>query len=145
MRRLFIMISAIMSLACSSAFAEDVAITVKQLPTEAQQFLSTNFADVKVLYVTHDKDVTDNDYTVALADGTKIEFDRNGKWKSIENKRNFVPASLIPQSINTYIQTHYSTLKVVQIDRKALGYEVELNSDIELKFDLNGNFIRIDD
>jgi hypothetical protein len=34
---------------------------------------------------------------------------------------------------------------IVKIDREAFGYEIELSSDLELKFDKNGKMLEIDD
>ena len=65
---------AMAALSITPAMAWEVAITKQQLPAEAQAFLAKNFAKNEVVVATHDKDITDNDYTVILDDGTKLEI-----------------------------------------------------------------------
>ena len=95
-----------------------------------------------VVSAMHDRDFTDNDYTVYLDNGVKVEFDGSGKWDSIKGA---VPSAVIPAKIKNYLSQHYASFNVVKIDRKRYGYEVELNNDLELKFDVNGNFLGLDD
>ena len=145
MKKLFLSALAIAALAVTPTMAEDVAITANQLPQEAQKFLSTNFANSKVIAATHDKDVTDNDYTVLLSDGSKIEFNSAGKWESVKNKSAQIPSALIPQQIQNYVKKNYPGIGIEKIERKLYGFEVELRNDLELKFDLKGKFLRADD
>ena len=93
----------------------------------------------------HDRDISDNDYTVVLDDGTKIEFDGSGKWESIKNREGNMPAGVVPAKIATYISTNYPSTKVEKIERKRYGYEVELTSDLDLRFSTEGRFMGIDD
>ena len=78
MKKILLSALAIAALAVTPTMAEDVAITAQQLPKEAQNFLKAHYAQNKVLSAMHDRDLTDNDYTVYLDDGTKIEFDGSG-------------------------------------------------------------------
>lgn len=145
MKKMLLSALAMATLAIVPAMAWEVAITAEQLPAEAQAFLKKNFANNNVVVATHDKDITDNDYTVILNDGTKVEFDASGKWESIKNRGANIPASIIPAPIATFVNGQYVGAKIVQIDVKRFGYEVELSNDLELKFDKAGRCIGIDD
>jgi hypothetical protein len=107
--------------------------------------LNTHFAGSSVVKAVHDREINDNDYTVLLSDGSKVEFDSKGKWESVENKKSGVPASVIPAKIKEYVATNYPSLLIVKIEKSMYGYEVELSNDLDLKFDANGNFQRVDD
>ena len=85
MKKILLSALAIATLAVTPTMAEDVAITAQKLPQEAQKFLNTHFVQNKVVSAMHDRDISDNDYTVILDDGTKIEFDASGKWESVKN------------------------------------------------------------
>ena len=145
MKKMLLSALAIATLAVTPTMAEDVAITAQKLPKEAQSFLNAHYAQSKVLSATHDRDLTDNDYTVYLDDGTKIEFDGSGKWESVKNHNGKIPAGVIPAEIQSYISTHYASLGIEKIERKRYGYEVELTNDLDMKFSLNGKFIGLDD
>ena len=136
---------AIATLAVTPTMAEDVAITAQQLPKEAQTFLTVNFAKSKVVVAMHDRDITDNDYSVRLDDGTKIEFASSGKWESVKNPAAKIPASIIPQGIQDYVKQNFPQSGIVKIERKRYGYEIELANDLDIKFNAQGQFIGYDD
>ena len=145
MKKILLSALVIATLAVTPTMAEDVAITAQKLPKEAQKFLSVHYPQNKVLSAMQDRDFADNDYTVYLEDGTKIEFDGPGKWESVKNHNGKIPAGVIPAEIQNYIKAHYPSLGVEKIERKRYGYEVELTNDIDMKFSLNGKFIGLDD
>ena len=145
MKKMLLSALAVAALAITPTMAWEVAITAQQLPQEAQTFLKKNFANSDVIVATHDKDITDNDYTVILNDGTKIEFNASGKWESIKNKRANVPANVVPTQIANFVKAHYGDAGIVQIENRRFGYEVELSNDLELKFDKTGRCVGIDD
>ena len=118
----------------------DRPITFQQLPQKAQQFINTHFSGVEVLSAT-----VDDDYEVYLANGTKVEFTMQGEWKEVKCPGAAVPAAIIPAAISKYVKANFPNSTIVKIDKKYSGYEVELNTDLELVFDKNGNFIGIDD
>ena len=145
MKKILLSALAIAALAIAPAIADDTPISVHKLPAEAQKFLKENFSQNKIGSAVHDKDITDNDYTVILDNGLKIEFDSSGKWESIKSKSGQVPANLIPAKIKSYVSQNYSSCGIEKIERKRYGYEVELTNDLDLKFDHNGKFLGLDD
>ena len=145
MRKLLLSVLAVATLATTPTMAENISITAHKLPQEAQKFLSDHFSQNKVVSARHDRDITDNDYTVILDNGTKIEFDASGKWESVKNNNGKMAAGVVPVAIQGYITEHYPSLGIEKIERKRYGYEVELTNDIDLKFDSKGKFVGIDD
>ena len=145
MKKILLSMLAVATLAVTPTMAEDVAITAKRLPEAAQKFLKSNFAQSKVISATHDRDFGDNDYSVLLDNGTKIEFDATGKWESVKSKNAKIPAGVIPVKIAGYIAEKYPSCTIEKIERKRYGYEVELNNDLDLRFGTDGRFIGLDD
>lgn len=145
MKKMMFLMLAVASFAILPACADNFEIPTHKLPTAAQEFLNTHFAGSSVVKAVHDREINDNDYTVLLSDGSKVEFDSKGKWESVENKKSGVPASVIPAKIKEYVAANYPSLLIVKIEKSMYGYEVELSNDLDLKFDANGNFQRVDD
>jgi len=145
MKKMMFLVLAIATFAILPACADDIVIPVKKLPNLAQEFLNTHFAGSSVVKAIHDRDINDNDYTVWLSDGSKVEFNSKGKWESVENKKSNVPDSVVPTSIKEYVTTNYPSLAIVKIEQNIYGYEVELTNDLDLRFDSNGNFVGLDD
>ena len=80
------------------------------------------------------------DYDVKLANGTKIEFNNAGKWTSVDCKTREVPEALVIRPIRKYIERNFPDTKIVKIEKKTFGFELELSDGIEVKFDRHGTF-----
>lgn len=145
MKKILLSVLAIATLAVTPTMAEDVAITAQKLPGAAQKFLKDYFPQNKVVTALHDRDFTDNDYSVYLDNGTKIEFDASGKWESVKNHNGQVPMSVLPVKIAGYIAKHYPSTGVEEVERKRYGYELELVNGLEVKFNSEGHFLGLDD
>lgn len=124
---------------------KDSIITADRLPDAARSFINEYFAENTISYIKKDRGLANISYEVVHQDGTEIEFDKSGNWDSIDCKRNAVPAGLVPDAISEYVQVNFPGQLIVKIDREAFGYEIELSSDLELKFDKNGKMLEIDD
>ena len=138
MKKFFVLLLGLMTLNVFAA--NDRPVTFQQLPQKAQQFINTHFSGVEFLSAT-----VDDDYEVYLANGTKVEFTLQGEWKEVKCPGSAVPAAIIPAAISKYVKANFPNTTIVKIDKKYGGYDVELNTDLELVFDKNGNFIGIDD
>ncbi|MGN0235313.1 MAG: PepSY-like domain-containing protein [Paludibacteraceae bacterium] len=142
-KMLFIMASLLLTLnACSS---KPQVATFNDLPAPAQQFITTYFAQSDIAWIQWERDGVSKEYEVKLNDGTWIEFYGDGALEKIECKPNAVPAGIVPAPVIAYMNTNFPQAVVVKyhIDRR--DQEVELNTGLELVFDLNGNFLKIDD
>lgn len=124
--------------------AKDIPITVTQLPAKAQTLLKTHFPKQNVVYVIKDQGLINTDYEVKLDNFTDIEFDANGNWTEVDGDDRAIPTGFIPNSIVTYVKSNFPNMNITKIEKSRRKYEVELNGDIEIEFDLNGNFLRID-
>lgn len=126
--------------------AQDKLITVAQLPKQAQAFLKTYGKGMTVSYVKKEDEIfSRTTYEVKMNDGSEVEFDKHGNWKEMDFKLNAVPHALIPQNIRNYVAKSFPNNKIVKLARKSTKYEVELSNGLDLEFDKNGKFLRIDD
>lgn len=117
---------------------DDTVITYEQLPTEAKAFLDTHFNGMTPSRITKDGD----SYEVKYANKTEIEFDILGKWYEVDVNGNGMPEtilSLLPEKVNNYLKSNYSSKKVESIKNKISVYEIELEQNIKLIFDKDGN------
>lgn len=130
----------------SLAKAQDKSISHNQLPAKAQTFIKTYYPQANILQVTEDTDYLFwKEYKVLLKDNVKIEFDKNGDWKEVNAERSQVPAKLIANPIQQYITKNFPGTHITQINKDSRKYEIELSSGLDLEFNLNGEFLRIDD
>jgi len=132
-------------LSVSIASCNDSIISDSKLPGAAKSFLAQYFPESAVSYVKKDTELTGTTYEVFLQDGTEIDFNSKGEWDNVDCKRTAVPSVLVPAPIAEYVQTNFPGQIIVKIDKEFYGYEIELGSGLELKFDKNGNLIIVDD
>ena len=43
-------------------------------------------------------------YAVELADGSRLDFDTNGDWVTIDSRVKAVPATAVPANISSYVK-----------------------------------------
>jgi len=82
-------------------------------------------------------------YEVRLADHTEIDLDINGEWIEIDGHDDRpIPTTFLNPTILSYLSSNFPNTAVTTVERTAQGYELELSNDIDLYFDLQGNFVR---
>ena len=123
----------------------DRVINKEALPAKAQQFVNAHFASVKISYIKEDRDFFDRNYELVFADGSKIEFGRNGEWVDVDCRYNSVPQAIVPAAIQTYVKSNFPDVKIIEIERKRGNHEVKLSNKLELVFDKNLKIKGIDD
>lgn len=138
-------LSVIMLSAMLVSFAQDKPIKYNQVPKTGQQFVDKYFGVKQVGSVLLDDDFFSKEYKVYLANGTKIEFDGDGSWKEVNGNRNAIPTGFIPAKVLNYVKRSFPNTKITKIERDRSEIEVKLNNGLEVKFDKNGNFKKIDD
>lgn len=127
-----------------SANAQKTVIKKEALPANAQTFLKTHFGSKKPSYILEDKEILSTEYKVQYDNQIEIEFDKKGNWKEVDGKNAKIPKSIIPKKIASYIKTNFPKEKVIKIELGSSGYETKLSNGLELKFNLKGDFIKID-
>lgn len=122
----------------------DKMVDTGDLPTKTTMFIADYFPGCKVVSIDKDRDFGVVSYDVVLSCGVKLEFDKSGDWTEVDCSPNEVPNAIVPSKILEYVSAKYSDNFIVKIERKWSNYKVELNNDIELVFDKDGNFKHFD-
>ncbi len=112
---------------------------------EINKFVQQYFPQANVIFVNSEWD----EYEVRLSDGTQIEFNRSYEWKKIDCEHSTtytnVPAELVPEPITNYVNTSFANQGITKIEKKRRSWEIELSSELEIKFDKRFNVTKIDD
>lgn len=141
----FLFLALALTLCSVSLSARDQVISEQQLPAAAKTFVKQYFKNRTVSLAKKDVDFGSTTYDVVLNSGTKIEFNAKGEWKEVDCAPAAVPSALIPSAIASYVKANYANCKIVKIERDRSGFDIELSNDVDLRFDKQGNFVRIDD
>lgn len=140
------MIFLMLSTAFCSCEKEEM-ITEMELPTASREFIRAHFPEVSISLIVKESEGFSHDYTVHLSNGFEIDFTKSGDWDDVDGKYQAIPNSildLLPKSIQEYVENRFTDCYIVEINKEYFGYEIELSIDIDLKFNLKGEFLRID-
>ena len=118
----------------------DRHISPDKLPQQAKAFLTQYFPGNNVISVERDG----LKYDVILMDGTSLEFSHSGDWTDVDCQFLPVPAGIAPAPIQSYVEANFNLYYITKIKKDRREYEVELNNDLDLKFDRNGMFMYAD-
>lgn len=121
----------------------NVSASFQTMPANIKSFLAKYYPKATVVKYESKSTVVGKKHEVKLNNGAEIDFDKNGNWEEISDKQG-VPSALIPAKIKTYLAQKYKGVKVEAIDKEKNKIKVDLINDIDLEFDKNGNFLRID-
>ncbi|MDY6371463.1 MAG: PepSY-like domain-containing protein [Bacteroidales bacterium] len=131
---------------CACSKPEKRVIEFTALPQAAQTFVQTHFADKQVAIVYRDRELFDKDYEVIFMDGSNVDFNGSGTWTEVEDRdANGVPTAIIPAAIQEYVTARHPGQYIVEISKDTYGYDVELNTTIELEFNKSGQIRGYDD
>ena len=146
MKKLTGIFAALMMVVFISSCDKDEKIAIDQLPSAAQVFLDEHFASQPVVSLRKDKDGRSGlEYEARLDSGIEITFDQDGSWQEADAPDNVaLPTSFILPSIVNYVAAEYPNIGINNIDREVQGFDVELTNNVDLIFDTQGNFVRID-
>ena len=130
----------------ATAQEEDGLVPASALPANAQTFINQHFSANSIVSVWRDTEKGRvEDYTVLFADGTEVEFRANGDWKEVKARNGAVPTKIVPAKISKYVHKNYPNVLIKEIQKGRAKYEVDLTNGVELIFNLNGKFLKIDD
>lgn len=146
MKKIFSLLVLLIAATCF-AFAGDVVTKdAMRLPLTARNFINQYFSVSQIDHIKIENEVLQaKRYEVKLMNGAEIDFDSEGNWTEVNCKKAAVPASLVPAFVKQYMKTNgFKKESVTKIDRSRKGYEVELNSGMDLKFSKDGKFKKAD-
>lgn len=126
------------------SFAQNNSQTVAQTPLEIQNFVNKHFPSHEIIAYKFDQDDKHPEHEVKLNEGIDLEFDQNLEIKEIDSKI-ALPMSIVSKEIREYLLKNYPNNKVLEWKRKSNGVKIELDNDVDLYFDVHGNFIRAED
>lgn len=151
MKRIFLSIVAVLTLAftafsCSSDdnHSSDIIIDYAELPTEAKAFTDAYFSDWEIMKVEKDVNAIDEYYEITFVGGADIDFTQTGVWTQVDGNKKAIPTGFILAPIVEYVAANYATTSIESIEKKPYGFDVDLINNTELRFDLEGNFLGLD-
>ena len=128
-----------------TACADHQLIQYSELPVQAQAFVQKYFNTADITYIEREYDGLHFEYNVYLKNAIEIEFNHQGNFKSIDCRVSPIPEGIVPEVITHYVALHFPDSIIVEYAIEARRLKVEIGNGVEIIFDLEGNFLGIDD
>ncbi len=114
------------------------------VPQEIQSYVETHFSDHKIIQTLKDNEGLTLTYDVTLDSAISLEFNRSKEIISIDANSK-LPDTVIPSKILTYVLTNYPSQFITDWEKESRKVQqIELNNGLDLEFDEDGNYLRID-
>lgn len=137
-------LGAVLSLFVLGVSAQEVVIIEKELPEVVKKNVTKYFGKKGIGKIVKDVELRKTVYDVYFNDQTEAEFSSMGELKEAKSY-NGLPNAVVPTKIQAYVNKHYPNVKVTKWKKSRNKQEVELSNGLDLEFDLNGQFLRVDD
>lgn len=123
--------------------SNDLYLSEDQIPETIQTYIATHFGDNSIFQAEMETENDEVSYEILLDDNTDLEF--NGDLDIVDiDGTSKLPDSVIPEAILDYTATNYPDNYITDWELELDHQQVELDNNVELEFDMNGDFIRID-
>ncbi len=122
---------------------QESTISPDNLPSEIDSYISTHFPENSVLQAKKDKEGLKSTYEIRLSDNLYLEFDSKMNITDIDGNAK-LPDSVIPKKILQYVTTNYPNNFITDWELDDRNQQIQLDSGLELEFNMNGDFLRID-
>lgn len=133
------MLTSIMLTGCD----KETILNENDIPAEIKTYVETHFPGSKILQCVKDKDGLELNYDVIIDGNFKLEFNKKKEIESIDGNSK-LPDSVIPAKILAHVQANFPSNFITDWELNRNDQEVELDNGMELLFNKDGDFLRID-
>lgn len=126
----------------SSSFCIAQEGLFEKLPEQIQLYMQTYFINQKVTKYRSDLTVETAKYKVFIDNGVSVTFDETFQPIEIDGETS-LPENVIPQNILSYVKKYFPNQQIKQWQRRVINQTISLDDGTKIKFDSEGNFIRV--
>ena len=146
MRLLSFLFGAMFSLSAAACTDHEVVVASENLPAKVTAYVSTNFPQSTITHATKELEGLGWEYKVWLNQGFVLEFNKKDNVVDIKGSTE-LPASVILQQIRDDVATRYPGCQIMEweLNERIATQDVKLSNGIELKYNMAGVFLGIDD
>lgn len=140
MKRLFLL--AVVPLLLISCEKEEI-LPLTEVSSVISNYTSTHFPDNPIIQSIKDTDGLELTYDITLEGEFFLEFNRKKEVIDIEGLSK-LPDSVIPAKLLEYMQSNYPDNFIIGWEVDDRNQQIKLENGLELEFNMNGVFLRID-
>lgn len=133
----------ILFVSCDTDDGNETLLSNNEIPSAILSYIDLHFPDNSIIRAKKETDRGRVSYEISLQGHFELEFNKDLQIVEIDGSSK-LPDSVIPEPILAYVVVNYPDNVITDWELKANQQEVGLDNNIDLIFDLNGVFLRID-
>ncbi len=122
---------------------QEIVLSESEIPMEIMAYKTTHFPENGITKSIKDIEGSTVTYDLYLLGNFELDFNSTYEITDIDGISQ-LPDSVIPQSILDYVVQNYPSNVITDWELEFNQQQVGLNNGIELEFEMDGTFIRID-
>lgn len=120
-----------------------------EMPENAKGYISRHFENSTINHYEKETNLLDIEHKVYLNHNGvsfRLEFDKYGNITEIHSidNRTPLPQSVLPVKITQHAKKQFPDANVIEWEKKRGMQSIELDNGVELVYNRNGDFLRID-
>lgn len=141
---------AMVAIAATFATQPMQAQTYKGIPENAKEYISRHFQNSTISHYEKETELLDVEHKVYINhDGAsfRLEFDKYGNINEISSidHKTPLPQSVLPVKMTQHVKQKFPNANIIEWEKKSSVQTIELDNGVELVYNRNGVFLRIDD
>lgn len=122
---------------------KEKVISLSETPSEITFYINTNFPENSIIQTIKDTDGFELTYDITLNEGIYLEFNRKKEVIKIHGIEK-LPDSVIPVKLLEFVSLNYANNVIIKWELDDKNQQITLNNNTQLEFNMNGDFLRID-
>lgn len=122
---------------------KEKAISLSDTPSEITSYINTHFPENSIIQTIKDTDGFELTYDITLNEGIYLEFNRKKEVIKIHGLER-LPDSVIPVKLLEFVSLNYANNVIIKWELDDKNQQITLNNNTQLEFNMNGDFLRID-
>ncbi len=128
---------------CDDDKREETLLAEKDIPVQIMEYKNEHFSEYAIKRAIRDEEGKTISYELYLEGNFELDFNEKYEIYDIDGASK-LPDSVIPTEILSYVATNYPQNYITDWELDNGHQQVELNNRLELEFEMDGTFIRIE-
>ncbi len=121
----------------------EVILAESEIPSAIMTYKTTHFPNNGISRAIKDTELNTITYELDLVGNFELDFNADYQITDIDGASK-LPDSVIPQPLLDYVSQHYADNFITDWELEANYQQIALNNGVELEFEMDGTFLRID-
>lgn len=122
---------------------QEKVMSASEYPSEITSYVATHFPNNSILQIVKESEGISKKYEVLLSENISLEFNKKKEITDIDGNTQ-LPNSVIPEKILQHVMANYPDSFITDWELDDNKQKVKLNNGLELEFNKEADFLKLD-